>query len=113
MISFTMSTNETEGQREISLQEIQNKIISSEDHSKWSLQLLQKYLRKLGQSTSGTKQHLVKRITNLKENPLVLEKILQEKNRSYKFKSRLLKSEIPPVDATWMCDSKHYPKVNN
>ena len=77
------------------------------------MQLLQKYLPKLGQSASGTKERLIKRITNLKENPLVLEKITQEKSRSYKFKSRLLKVEIPPVHAQWLSNSKHYPKVNS
>jgi hypothetical protein len=101
------------GQSEISIQEVKEKILSGEDPSKWNVQLLQKCLLKLGQSASGTKEHLIKRITNLKENPLVLEKITQEKSRSYKFKSRLLNVEIPPVHAQWLSDSKHYPKVNS
>ncbi len=97
------------GQSEICTQEVKEKILSGEDPSKWNVQLHQKCLLKLGQSASGTKEHLIKRITNLKENPLVLEKITQEKSRSYK----LLNVEIPPVHEQWLSDSKHYPKVNS
>ncbi len=62
------------GQSEISIQEVKEKILSGEDPSKWNVQLLQKCLLKLGQSASGTKEHLIKRITNLKEKPIGFRK---------------------------------------
>lgn len=59
-------TAKKESQPEISLGEVKTKVIS-EDPSKWSVECLQKCLLKLGQSVSGSKELLVKRIVNLKK----------------------------------------------
>jgi len=103
-------TAKKESQPEISLGEVKTKVIS-EDPSKWSVECLQKCLLKLGQSVSGSKELLVKRIVNLKKNPLILDKIILRRKKSFKFKSRLLVRNIPPPEATWTSDSSHYPKV--
>jgi len=99
-----------ESQPEISLGKVKTKVIS-EDPSKWSVECLQKCLLKLGQSVSGSKELLVKRIVNLKKNPLILDKIILRRKKSFKFKSRLLVRNIPPPAATWTSDSSHYPKI--
>lgn len=83
----------------------------SQDPSKWSLEYIQQCLMKLGQSTSGTKALLVKRIVNLKNNPLMLDEIVQKRKKSLQFKSRLQVREIPPPEAPWIADSSLYPKV--
>ena len=101
-----------ESQPTISLEEIETKVIS-EVPSKWSVEYLQKCLLKLGQSVSGSKELLVKRIINLKNNRLVLDKIIQKRKKSFQFKSRLLVRDIPPPEPSWTADSSHYPKVTH
>lgn len=101
-----------ESQPEISLEEVKAKVIS-EDPSKWSVECLQKCLLKLGQSVSGSKELLVKRIVNLKKHPLILDKIILRRKKSFNFKSRLLVRNIPPPEATWTADSSDYPKVTH
>ena len=103
-------TTKRENQSEISLEEIKEKVIY-EDPSKWSVECLQKCLLKLGQSMSGSKEILVKRIINLKNNPPVLAKLIQRRKSSFQFKSRLLVRNIPPPEASWTADASHYPKV--
>ena len=104
-------TAKKESQASISLDEIKPRVMS-QDPSKWSLECIQKCLMKLGQSTSGTKELLVKRIINLENNPLILDKIVQKRKKSLRFKSWLLVREIPPPEAPWIADSSHYPKVS-
>jgi len=104
-------TAKKESQSSISLDEIKARVMS-QDPSKWSLEYIQQCLMKLGQSTSGTKELLVKRIVNLKNNPLILDKIVQKRKKSLQFKSRLQVREIPPPEAPWIADSSLYPKVS-
>lgn len=82
----------------------------SEDPSKWDLECLQQCLLKLGQSTSGTKELIDKRIIKLKNLPM-LDKIVQKRKTSCRFKSRLLVQEIPPPEAACIADLSHYSKV--
>ena len=103
-------TAKKESQASISLEEIKPRVMS-QDPSKWSLECIQKCLMKLGQSTSATKELLVKRIINLK-NPLMLDKIVQKRKKSLQFKSWLLVREIPPPEAPWIADSSLYSKVS-
>ena len=113
-MSSTTESNKTakkESQSSISLDEVKPRVMS-QDPSKWSLQCIQKCLMKLGLSTSGTKELLVKRIVNLKNNPLILDKIVQKRKKSLQFKSRLLVRDIPPPEAGWIADSSQYPKVS-
>ena len=116
-MTFQTSTTESrktakkESQSSISLDEVKPRVMS-QDPSKWSLACIQQCLMKLGQSTSGTKELLVKRIVNLKNNPLILDKIVQKRKNSLQFKSRLVVREIPPPEAPWIADSSQYPKVS-
>ena len=101
-----------QNQPAISFEDIKKKIMS-EDRTNWSVDLLQYCLLKLGQSISGLKETLAKRIMNLKNNATILEKVIQKKKLAFTFKSRLtvLQRDIPPPGAAWMADSNQYPKV--
>ena len=105
-------TTKSDSQPAISLEEIQKKIIS-EDPSKWSVECLRKFLLKLGQTISGSRDTLAKRIISLKSNPCLLQKIIEKKNNVVKFRSRLYKRDIPPEGAPWTAESSQYPKVNS
>ena len=105
-------TAKKESQPTISLEKIKTKVISK-DPSKWSVECLQKCLLKLGKSVSGSKELLVKRIINLKNNPAVLDKIIQKRKMSFQLKSRLLVRDITPLEASWTADSSYYPKVTH
>ena len=59
------------------------------------------------ETTFGKKNH------KSKGKPVSFRKNIARESRSYKFKSRSLTSEISAVQATWLSDSKHYPKVNS
>ena len=74
-------TAKNESQSLISLDEIIARVMS-QDPSKWSLECIQQCLMKLGQSISATKELLVRRIVKLKNNPLILDKIVQKRKRS-------------------------------
>ena len=67
----------------ISLEEVKTKNIT-EYPTKWPLEFIQKCVRKLGQSVSGSKDTLTKRIINLKTDVPILEKNNPEEEKDFR-----------------------------
>jgi hypothetical protein len=94
----------------LSLEEVKKKILE-ESSEKWSTEFIQKALQRLRLSLSGTRENQAKRLTALKDNPKVLDKICEKESKKYRFSCHLNRSDIPGVQAAWNSDSKLYPKV--
>ena len=83
----------------------------TEDLAKWSADGLKSLLTKLKLKASGTKHELVHQLLPFQKDDGLLDKHIKEINKSFKFKTSMDKTIIPPPSAEWNADSSFYPKV--
>ena len=83
----------------------------TKDLAKWSADELKSLLTKLKLKASGTKHELVHRLLPFQKDDGLLEKHVKEINKSFKFKTSMDKTIIPPPSAKWNADSSFYPRV--
>lgn len=73
----------------------------------------QEKLLKLKLKSTGTKAELVDRLRIFEENTKLLEKQLNDINKTYVFHTSLEESEVPPPTSAWSADRSLNPKVDS